>query len=226
MNNKYLGVLAVIFLCINNICFAQEISINDIISKIKSIDSVYYESTETPAFGTLSGWDSLAHGKTWFKTGYLRKEIYYSANDRKLVKVFTPEDAYIYNSVSDKTEKWDPIPNILNLLSDFQLNALEKGVSCKILGTDRINNEPVTVIEYVQDFDRAGAQWPNDMTMENIKVKSWISNEKGVPLKQEIQWQKIQWPTHKWQDHTYTQIIEYKNYNFEAIPDEVFAVLK
>lgn len=131
MNNKYLGVLVVLFLCINNICSAEEISIKDIISKINSLNSIYYESTTTTSSSMpLPGGDALENGKTWYKKGYLRKDIYSeSANAKKIIKVFTPTETYIYNSFEDKTQKvGKPMPFIVDLLTDLNLSDLEKDV--------------------------------------------------------------------------------------------------
>ena len=66
--NKYL--LTLIFLCLNNICFAQEISINEIVSKINNIKSLYYESVQTTSTDMpLPGGDANDKEKTWFKNG-------------------------------------------------------------------------------------------------------------------------------------------------------------
>lgn len=91
----------------------------------------------------------------------------------------------------------------------------------KVLGKDTINNEPVTIIEYVRSFEKLRKADPDRYSkIKDQTIKSWISDERGVPLKQEIQREDDKYPV------TFTTTIEYKNYNFGDISDEIFAVLK
>jgi outer membrane lipoprotein-sorting protein len=74
-----------------------------------------------------------------------------------------------------------------------------------ILGTETINGNTTTVIQYTP------SQAGNSTTM-----KMWIWNEKGVPLKARS--------ITKNEETDVTMDYSYSNYSFEDIPDSTFSI--
>ncbi len=216
-NGKILIGIALLFINSAACCWAQENKISDILSKAEKINSIYFETTETiaetPNFPQSFG-DAIERTKIWFKKDYSRKEIMSeSANAKKVIQVSLPKGVeYIYNSYSNKTEKfdWGPSFNSRFLELELKLTLLKKNKSLKVLGTETAGDKMATVLEIIYDLDG-----------KEQKEKYWIWNDKGVPLKTETEANLAYFGM----DSLKIKIVkEYKNYSFENIPESIFDI--
>lgn len=207
---------------------AKGISRLEILEKLAAINSVYYEATSLMSSNPLMpGGEAISEEKIWFKDGYLRRDTYAEqANAKERIVISTPEASYVYNSFSDeivvkkmKKEERESPSRYERMLFYFLIGMLEKQKSVDILGTEEVDGKITTIIEYVASAAKLKGK-DRDIEKPEQKIKAWIWNEKGVPLKHEIKWQDIKFPV------KYTNIIEYKNYSFDEIPAEIFEVLK
>jgi outer membrane lipoprotein-sorting protein len=207
---------AFIFLLLVHRGDAQEISIDEIKNKINSLDAVSFETTSTGSTSPdmSKGKNSVDETKIWIKKpGYTRKEIHSETdNTKRIIQVFTPQGGAIYNSYSDAVEKTDVAGQWVPFL-EFQLVGLSRNDPARILGTEEIGGKLTTVIEVTTQLE--GGPFGGPGTTE-MKTKSWIWNEKGVPLKHETITTFSELPM------VVKTFVEYKNYNFDMIPDSVF----
>ncbi len=201
----------------------KEVSRSEIIEKLSAINSLYYEMTSRTSSDTpLPGGDAISDEKVWFKEGYWRTDIHSeSANAKKRINISTPEASYFYNSFSDETKKRDggAGQDLKNFLFRFFFATLKREESFKILGTEEIDGKITTILEIIQSPKKMNVEG-QDISIKEKRIKVWIWNEKGVPLKQEEKWQDNDFPIE------YTTMITYKNYSFDEIPSEIFDILK
>jgi len=230
-----LTILSILVLC--NAGYGEEVknddvhkeSIQDILSKVEDVTSVQYEvivssiasfpgfsqefKEEVYAMLQDSGIESeagikqtIANYKVWIKSPYMRIE---STSEESTIKmIWHPNEVYEYHESQDKYVKLSR-EDMESQFSEWSFEELAREIklnpTLKELGTETIDGKLTTIIE----FSESSEEIP-------VTQKMWIWNEKGIPLKRE--------GTVKIGGTTTTTSFEYRNFNFEDIPDRVFEV--
>jgi outer membrane lipoprotein-sorting protein len=179
-------------------------SLQTILEKAAIIESVYYElNTSTTISDSV---EQIMTMKIWQKTPYLKEEVNSTTGGitTTLTVMKRPEGIYRYDATLN-TYELDPLIVIPQLSTADVVEDLLNNQTITILGTETINGNTTTVIQYIP------SQAENSTTM-----KMWIWNEKGVPLKALY--------TMASGETTITMDYDYSNYSFSDIPDSIFSV--
>jgi hypothetical protein len=184
-------------------------SLQTILSKAETISSMYYEIDATitmPQYGAQT-----ITMKIWQKKPYLKEDITSQTMGitTTLSVIVRPEGAYVYNTAQGKYVLTAEIPSYvtsLQYLDPKMIKDLLNNQSITNFETEIIDGKQATVIEY--NMSLLGE---NQMTM-----KIWIWNEKGVPLKSYM--------TMSMEDITMTMDFLFSHYSFADIPDSTFNV--
>jgi len=186
-----------------------EESITTILSKTETIDSMYYEidaSIEMSEFG-------IQHAliKIWQKTPYLKEQIIsdYNGISNSILVINCPDGTYIYDN--DKETYIMTMEDVSFFSASLQYfdSALIKtylgNESLNTYDTEIIDGKQATIIEYSPMQDN-----------NFVRIKMWIWNDKGVPLKALIDMTM--------EDMTMAMDFTFTNYSFTEISDSTFRV--
>jgi len=179
-------------------------SLQTILEKAAIIESVYYElNTSTTISDSV---EQITTMKIWQKTPYLKEEVNSTTGGitTTLTVIKSPEGIYRYDTTLN-TYELDPLIVIPQLSTTDVVQDLLNNQTITILGTEIINGNTTTVIQYTP------SQAGNSTT-----IKIWIWNEKGVPL-------KALYIT-KNEETDVTMDYTYSNYSFADIPNSTFSV--
>ena len=184
-------------------------SIQAILSKADTIKSMYYQIDATitmPQYGAQT-----LTMKIWQEKPYLKEDItsQTAGITTTLSVIVRPEGVYIYNTAQGKYVLTAEVPSYvtsLQYLDPKMIKDLLNNQSITDFETEIIDGKLTTVIEY--NMSLLGE---NQMTM-----KIWIWNEKGVPLKAYM--------TMSMEDFTMTMDYVFSHYSFADIPDSTFNV--
>ncbi|MFH1895053.1 MAG: hypothetical protein ABIJ74_00520, partial [archaeon] len=181
-------------------------TIQDVLEKAESIENLSYEvSLSTPELQT-----EQKLFKIYEKNNKWKMEHEY--NGRKVTSdVFDGKNYYIYYHAEDKYYKTDFLQKHLDL-KDMSKQALEDP-NLKEIGEEEINGLKSRIIE----FNYKDKSWPR-----RIKVKVWISEEHGIPLKMEFP-SPVEFNDY-YDEYYYEFFVYVKNLNFDSIEDSVFQV--
>jgi hypothetical protein len=183
-------------------------SLETILAKTDSIDSMSFDVTASitmSQFGTQT-----AQIKIWQKIPYLKEQITMSssAGTTSITIIHRPEGNYTYDPIQQKyllTPNATSFASSLQYFDNTQIKAYLNNLTSTDFKTETIDGKQATVIEY------SPLQEGNQMT-----VKLWIWNDKGVPLKAYIDMTMEQ--------TAMTMDFRFTNYSFTDIPDSVFSV--
>jgi hypothetical protein len=179
-------------------------SIQTILAKAETIESMYYEITASIGISEIE--IQTITTKIWQKTPYLKEEITIVEDGitKTILVIQRPEGTYTYNT---KQGKYVPTTNVTTFQQPNSeiIKDLLNNQTLTNLGTETIDGKKTTIIQYTQ------LQSGNNMT-----IKMWIWNEKGVPLKT--------LSTITMQKTTRAINSRYNNYSFSDIPDSTFSV--
>jgi len=183
-------------------------SLQTILAKATSINSMYYEiyATITSQYGSQT-----LTMKIWQEKPYLKEEITSQTMGitNTIAVLVRPEGTYVYNTAEGKYVLTTEVPSYvtsLQYLDPKMIKNLLNNQSITDYETEIIDGKLATIIEY--DIPLLGE---NQMTM-----KIWIWNAKGVPLKATM--------TMTMEQMTMTMDFVFKNYSFSDIPDSTFNV--
>jgi len=183
-------------------------SLQTILAKATSINSMYYEiyATITSQYGSQT-----LTMKIWQEKPYLKEEITSQTMGitNTIAVLVRPEGTYVYNTAEGKYVLTTEVPSYvtsLQYLDPKMIKDLLNNQSITDYETEIIDGKLATIIEY--DIPLLGE---NQMTM-----KIWIWNAKGVPLKATM--------TMTMEQMTMTMDFVFKNYSFSDIPDSTFNV--
>ena len=132
---------------------------------------MYYElETSTTISGSI---EQITTMKIWQKTPYLKEEMNSTSGGitTNLTLIKRPEGIYRYD-VTLNTYELNPLTVLPQLSTADVVDDLLNNQTITILGTETINGNATTVIQYTP------SQAGNSTT-----ITMWIWNEKGVPLK-------------------------------------------
>jgi outer membrane lipoprotein-sorting protein len=180
-------------------------SIQTILQKANNIEDVYYEivGTTSAEYGNLS-YNSTYIMKIWQKMPYMKTETITEGVTQ--IMVIRPDGNYMYNNQTKNYTKIISTDNETRQKAlQEQSNDLLESQTLKVLGSDTIDGNAVTIVEY--SYNISGVI---------MSPKYWIWNEKGIPLKMETKSTFI--------TVNITMTEEYKNFVFTEIPDSIFNV--
>ncbi len=183
-------------------------SLQAILAKADSIGSMSYEiyATITSPYGTQT-----LTMKIWQEKPYLKEEITSQTLGitNTIIVIVRPEGTYVYNTALGKYVLTTEVPSYvtsLQYLDPKMIKDLLNNQSITDYDTEIIDGKLATIIEY--DIPLVGEN--------NIAMKIWIWNAKGVPLKATM--------TMTMEQMTMTMDFLFKNYSFADIPDSTFNV--
>jgi len=183
-------------------------SVQGMLEKAASIDSLYYEIAMTmdmAQYGTQT-----ATMKIWQEKPYYKQQITISAGDtiNTMSVIQRPEGTYLYDAAQGKYVLNPNIPSYtmsLQYLDSNMIKNLLNNQSFIQFETETIDGKIATTFEYTISF--------NGM---NMTTKIWIWNEKGLPLKADMDMTMEQ--------TTMAMDFIFSNYSFADIPDSTFDV--
>jgi outer membrane lipoprotein-sorting protein len=203
-----LGAMLVFSFLLMSGCTQQSVteeSIQTILQKANIVGDVYYEVIGiTSIEGGGYSYNSTYIMKVWQKMPYMKTET--TDDETTQIIIFRPDGSYTYNNQTQNYMKLLPSnnqtqPKFLEGLA----NDLMQSQTLKVLGNDTIDGKAATIVQY--------SYAALEMV---ISPKLWIWNEKGIPLKIEINSMMM--------EVIMTTTTEYKNFIFGEIPDNTFDV--
>jgi outer membrane lipoprotein-sorting protein len=190
-------------------------TIETILSKPESIDSMYYEismNMEIDMEMEMSGFgEQTALIKIWQKDPYLKAEITTETGDisTSILVIQSPEGIYLYDAEKDEyilsTDDVYSLTSSLQYFDNDMILEYISNISSSDFESDLIDGKEATIIEYSPTAEDS-----------SIYVKLWIWNEKGVPLKGIINL--------SFEEMVINMEFMYSNYSFYEIPDSTFNV--
>ena len=187
-------------------------SIQTIMEKSETIDSIYYEITgfiNSSEFGSQT-----ATIKIWQKKPFLKEEItgVFEGVTTTISMIQRPEGTYIYDASKGQyvlktiiKPLTTPLITALQFLDIELIKEYLINQTFMSLETVAIDEKTATIIQYSPSLG------DNLMT-----IKMWIWNEKGVPLKADIDM--------AFEGKTMKIDFVYNNYSFSEISDTTFSI--
>jgi len=190
-------------------------TIETILSKSESIDSMYYEismNMEMDMDIEMSGFgEQTALIKIWQKDLYIKEEITTETGyiNTSILVIQHPDGTYLYDTENDEyilsTDDVYSITSSLQYFDNHMILDYISNLSSSNFKTEMIDGKEATIIEYSPTGKDS-----------YIYVKLWIWNEKGVPLKGIINMSL--------EEMIMNMEFRYDNYSFSEIPDSVFSL--
>jgi outer membrane lipoprotein-sorting protein len=185
-------------------------TLQDILSKAASIDSMYYEIALSMNMSTYGS--QTATMKIWQKKPYFKEEIttHTAGITTTITVIQQPNGTYLYEPIQGKYVLTTNIPSFvtsLQYLDPLMIKDLINNQSLADFETDTIDGKQATLIDYSLSI-------PGDNQMT---IQTWIWNEKGVPLKAYIDMAM--------DEFNMTMNFVFNNYSFIEIPDSTFNII-
>jgi hypothetical protein len=183
-------------------------SVQKMLEKAASIDSLYYEITMTmdmSQYGTQT-----ATMKIWQEKPYFKQQITTTMGGatNTISVIQRPEGTYLYDTLQGKYVLTTDIPSFttsLQYLDSSMIKNLLTNQSFIQFETETIDGKLATAFEYTISLSGM-----------NMTTKIWIWNEKGLPLKADMDMTM--------EEMTMTMDFIFSNYSFADIPDSTFNV--
>ncbi len=184
-------------------------SLLNILDKAASIESMYYEVAATIVMSTYG--TQTATVKIWQKMPYVKEQVTmtYSGVTSTVTVIHRPDGNYTFDAAQGKYVRSPngstSFASSLQYFDSKMIRDYLNNQTTSNLKTETIDGKLATVFEYTP---QAG--------MTNMSVKVWIWNEKGLPLKAQVNMTM--------QQMTMSMSFLFRNYSFAAIPDSTFSV--
>ncbi|MBN1861399.1 MAG: hypothetical protein JW840_08070 [Candidatus Thermoplasmatota archaeon] len=183
-------------------------SVQEMLDKAASIDSLYYEITMTmdmSQYGTQT-----ATMKIWQEKPYFKQQITTTTGGttNTITVIQRPEGTYLYDTIQGKYVLTADIPSFttsLQYLDSSMIKNLLTNQSFLQFETETIDGKLATAFEYTMSVSRM-----------NLTTKIWIWNEHGLPLKADMDMTM--------EEMTMTMDFLFSNYSFADIPESTFNV--
>jgi hypothetical protein len=183
-------------------------SIYQILEKSETFESMYYEIDaliNMSEFGTQA-----AMIKIWQKPPYIKEEIISTTNGitTPITLIHRPEGIYLYDTEKGKYILTMDVSMFSTSLQYFDTEQIKNYLNTQTsndFNTEIIDGKKATVMQFIP------LQGENHMT-----IQMWIWNEKGVPLKANIEMTM--------EDMIMTMNFNFSNYSFSDIPNSTFNV--
>ena len=184
-------------------------TLQDILSKAASIDSMYYEIALSMNMSTYGS--QTATMKIWQKKPYFKEEIttHTAGITTTITVIQQPNGTYLYEPIQGKYVLTTNVPSFvtsLQYLDPAMIKDLLTNQSPTDFETGIIDGKKATLVDYSL-FISGDKQ---------ITIQTWIWNEKGVPLKAYINMAM--------DDFNMTMDFVFSNYSFSEIPDSTFNI--
>jgi len=183
-------------------------SVQKMLDKAASIDSLYYEIT---MFMDMSQYGAqTATMKIWQEKPYFKQQITTTMGGatNTISVIQRPEGTYLYDTLQGKYVLTTDIPSFttsLQYLDSSMIKNLLTNQSFIQFETETIDGKLATAFEYTISLSGM-----------NMTTKIWIWNEKGLPLKADMDMTM--------QEMTMTMDFIFSNYSFADFPDGTFNV--
>ncbi len=183
-------------------------SVQKMLENAASIDSLYYEITmfmDMSQYGTQT-----ATMKIWQEKPYFKQQITTTMGGatNTISVIQRPEGTYLYDTLQGKYVLTTDIPSFttsLQYLDSSMIKNLLTNQSFIQFETETIDGKLATAFEYTISLSGM-----------NMTTKIWIWNEKGLPLKADMDMTM--------EEMTMTMDFIFSNYSFADIPDSTFNV--
>ncbi len=190
---------------------APEESIRDILAKAKNIGSVQYDRINSMSISTTT--DALISKNStkmtvWQKLPSIRFDSFLPQGITMSV-VVRPDGVFQHSSLTDEFIQ-SALPSsdaVESQTIESISGSLEKDVGLRVMGTEVIEGVTTTVVS-------------SSVTEDDVVIhtKTWIWNDKGIPIKSEAVSQATG------DSIMFVNVTEYKNFVFGDIPDSIFEI--
>ncbi len=186
----------------------EEESLESILEKTDSIDSMYYEIDATI---TMTGYGTQnAQIQIWQKPPYVKEQVSgtYGGTSTSMVVIHRPDGNYTYDATQGKYVLTPEATSFSSWLQYFDSQTL-KGL---------LNNQSLGNLQTVTLDGKKATLFNYSLSVEEVRVavQMWIWNEYGVPLKAYIDMEM--------KDMAMTIHFVFQKYSFTDIPDSTFSI--
>jgi outer membrane lipoprotein-sorting protein len=186
----------------------DEESLETILDKTESIDSMYFEIDATI---TMSGYGTQnAQIQIWQKPPYVKEQIsgMYSGASTTMTVIHRPDGNYTYDAAQGKYVLTPEVTSFSSWLQYFDSETL-KGL---------LNNQSLGNMQKVTLDGKQATLFNYSLSVEevSVSVQMWIWNDYGVPLKAYVDMDM--------KEMAMTVDFVFENYSFSDIPDSTFNI--
>jgi len=186
----------------------DEESLETILGKTESIDSMYFEIDATI---TMTGYGTQnAQIKIWQKPPYVKEQIsgMYGGTSTTMTVIHRPDGNYTYDAAQGKYVLTPEVTSFSSWLQYFDSETL-KGL---------LNNQSLGNMQKVTLDGKQATLFNYSLSVEevSVSVQMWIWNDYGVPLKAYVDMDM--------KEMAMTVDFVFENYSFSDIPDSTFNI--
>jgi outer membrane lipoprotein-sorting protein len=186
----------------------DEESLETILGKTESIDSMYFEIDATI---TMTGYGTQnAQIQIWQKPPYAKEQIsgMYGGTSTTMTVIHRPDGNYTYDAAQGKYVLTPEVTSFSSWLQYFDSETL-KGL---------LNNQSLGNMQKVTLDGKQATLFNYSLSVEevSVSVQMWIWNDYGVPLKAYVDMDM--------KEMAMTVDFVFENYSFSDIPDSTFNI--
>ncbi|MBP1662648.1 MAG: hypothetical protein H6P94_897 [Thermoplasmatales archaeon] len=186
----------------------DEESLETILGKTESIDSMYFEIDATI---TMTGYGTQnAQIQIWQKPPYAKEQIsgMYGGTSTTMTVIHRPDGNYTYDAAQGKYVLTPEVTSFSSWLQYFDSETL-KGL---------LNNQSLGNMQKVTLDGKQATLFNYSLSVEevSVSVQMWIWNDYGVPLKAYVDMDM--------KEMAMTVDFVFENYSFSDIPDSTFSI--
>jgi len=186
----------------------EEESLETILDKTESIDSMYFEIDATI---TMTGYGTQnAQIQIWQKPPYAKEQIsgMYGGTSTTMTVIHRPDGNYTYDAAQGKYVLTPEVTSFSSWLQYFDSETL-KGL---------LNNQSLGNMQKVTLDGKQATLFNYSLSVEevSVSVQMWIWNDYGVPLKAYVDMDM--------KEMAMTVDFVFENYSFSDIPDSTFNI--
>jgi len=186
----------------------DEESLETILGKTESIDSMYFEIDATI---TMTGYGTQnAQIQIWQKPPYVKEQIsgMYGGTSTTMTVIHRPDGNYTYDAAQGKYVLTPEVTSFSSWMQYFDSETL-KGL---------LNNQSLGNMQKVTLDGKQATLFNYSLSVEevSVSVQMWIWNDYGVPLKAYVDMDM--------KEMAMTVDFVFENYSFSDIPDSTFSI--
>jgi outer membrane lipoprotein-sorting protein len=186
----------------------DEESLETILGKTESIDSMYFEIDATI---TMTGYGTQnAQIQIWQKPPYVKEQIsgMYGGTSTTMTVIHRPDGNYTYDAAQGKYVLTPEVTSFSSWMQYFDSETL-KGL---------LNNQSLGNMQKVTLDGKQATLFNYSLSVEevSVSVQMWIWNDYGVPLKAYVDMDM--------KEMAMTVDFVFENYSFSDIPDSTFNI--
>ena len=186
----------------------DEESLETILGKTESIDSMYFEIDATI---TMTGYGTQnAQIQIWQKPPYVKEQIsgMYGGTSTTMTVIHRPDGNYTYDAAQGKYVLTPEVTSFSSWLQYFDSETLRGLLNNQSLGNMQkvtLDGKQATLFNYSLSVEEV-----------SVSVQMWIWNDYGVPLKAYVDMDM--------KEMAMTVDFVFENYSFSDIPDSTFNI--